>query len=171
MNPSEPRIGDMRISYRIAPVGAVSIVGQQSGSDVTDFQTRAGDRLLMVKPGTKSAIDMFNDAQSENTAWTWIIRTVGTLVIFIGFRLIFNPLVVVADFIPLIGNILGAGASLVSFMLTAIVAPLVIAVAWLWYRPLVSLTVIAIGAAVAFGLLTMAGRRKTTVVQGKPATI
>jgi hypothetical protein len=167
-NPSQPRIGDMRISYRVTPVGAVSILGQQSGTEFTGFQTRAGDRLLMVRPGTKPAADMFNDAQSENMAWTWIIRAIGTLVMFAGFRMVFNPLVVVADFIPLIGNILGAGASFVSLILTAVIAPLVIAIAWLWYRPLVSLAVIAIGTGLTYGLWMMAGRRKVTAGQPGP---
>ena len=69
---------------------------------------------------------------------TWILRFGGVLAMFIGFMLILNPLVVVADVVPFIGNILSAGAGIVSLVLTAIVAPVVIAVAWFWYRPLVS---------------------------------
>jgi Transmembrane protein 43 len=159
-NPSQPKIGDMRISYQFTPLGAVSIVAQQSGNEFGPFQTRAGDRLFMVRPGTKSAVDMFNDAQAENTAWTWIIRALGALVMFLGFRMILSPLVVVADVIPLIGNILGAGASLVSLIVTAVIAPLVIALGWLWYRPVVSVAVLAVGAGVAYGLWKLIGRRK-----------
>jgi Flp pilus assembly protein TadB len=58
--------------------------------------------------------------------------------------------------------------SLVSLILTAVIAPLVIAIAWLWYRPLVSLAVIAIGAGVTYGLWMMAGRRKVTAGQPGP---
>src|SRR5215831_18659053 len=50
-DPSQPRIGDLRISYRFAPAGTVSIVGRQAGSDFADYQTHAGDTLLMVRPG------------------------------------------------------------------------------------------------------------------------
>jgi Transmembrane protein 43 len=160
-DPSAPRIGDMRVSYRAVPAGAVSIVGRQSGSDFADYQTHAGDKLLIVKPGTKSAIEMFNTARSENKMWTWIIRIVGAAMMFVGFQLIFAPLVVVADVVPMIGNVLGAGASLVSFIATAVLAPLVIAIAWLWYRPLVSITVLAVGGALAFGGLWLRGRHKT----------
>ena len=35
----------------------------------------------------------------------------------------------------------------------------VIAIAWLWYRPLVSIIVIAVGLAAAFGLRTLAARK------------
>ena len=48
--------------------------------------------------------------------------------------MILNPLVVVADVVPFIGNVLSAGAGVVSLALTAVVAPVVIAIAWLWYR-------------------------------------
>jgi len=158
-DPSQPRIGDMRISYRFAPAGTVSIVGRQAGSDFGDYQTRAGDTLLLVRPGSMSAADMFKAAERENTVITWIIRLVGVVAMFIGFALILNPLVVVADVVPLIGNILGAGASLVSLMATAVLAPLVIAIAWFWYRPLVGIIVLVAGGIVAYGLKHLAGRR------------
>jgi hypothetical protein len=158
-DPSSPQIGDMQISYTLAPAGAVSVISQQSGSDFVEYQTRAGDRLLMVEPGTISTADMFKQAERGNVAVTWLIRAVGALVMFVGFLLILNPLVVVADVVPLIGNILGAGASLVALIATVVIAPLVIAIAWLWYRPLVSIAVIVIGVGLAIALKMHAGRK------------
>jgi hypothetical protein len=148
-DPLQPRIGDMRISYKLTPAGAVSIVGRQSGSDFAEYQTRAGDRLLMVQEGTVSTADMFALARRENTVLTWLIRGIGALAMFIGFALILGPLVVVADVVPLIGSILGAGAALVALVATAALAPFIIAIAWLWYRPLISLIVFVIGVAIA----------------------
>ena len=113
----------------------------------------------MVRPGTLSAADMFAAAQRENRILTWILRFVGVFLMFIGFMLILNPLVVVADVVPFIGSILSAGAGIVSLVLTAIVAPVVIAVAWFWYRPLVSVVVLAIGLALAYGFKSWASQR------------
>lgn len=98
-----------------------------------------------------------------------ILRLVGVVAMFIGFALILNPLVVVADVVPFIGNVLGAGASLVSLIATAVLAPLVIAIAWLWYRPLVSIVVIVVGLAAAFGLRRLAARKTATAAQPAPA--
>jgi hypothetical protein len=167
-NPSQPRIGDIRIGYHFVPAGPVSIIAQQSGSDFAHYQTKAGNRILMVKPGTSSAVDMFDDAQRANVIWTWILRFICAFVMFVGFKLILDPIVVVADVVPFIGSLLGAGASLVSFIVTAVVAPVVIAVAWLWYRPVVSIIVIAVGAGLALGLRILAGRR-TPTQQAAPA--
>jgi Transmembrane protein 43 len=111
-NPSQPRIGDIRISYHFAPAGPVSIIGQQSGSDFTLYQTKAGNRILMVKPGTTSAVDMFDDAQRDNVIWTWVLRFICAFIMFIGFKLILDPIVVIADVVPFIGNLMGAGAAM-----------------------------------------------------------
>ena len=122
-NPSQPRIGDLRISFRLAPGGPTSIVARQAGTGFAEYQTKAGDALLMVRPGTMSAADMFAAAQRENRILTWLLRLAGVFAMFLGFMLILNPLVIVADVVPFIGNILSAGAGIVSLVLTAIVAP------------------------------------------------
>jgi hypothetical protein len=158
-DPSSPRIGDLRLSFSVAPDGPVSIIGRQTGADFTEYQTQAGDRLLMVRPGTRSAAEMFKAAVDENRILTWILRLVGAVLMFAGFAMILKPLVVVADVVPLIGNILGAGAGLVSLVLTALLAPAIIAVAWLWYRPLVSVVALVVGAGLAYGFKTIASRR------------
>lgn len=168
-NPSQPRIGDLRISFKIAPGGATSIVGRQAGTGFAEYQTKAGDALLMVRPGTMSAADMFAAAQRENRILTWLLRLAGVFAMFLGFMLVLNPLVVVADVVPFIGNILSAGAGIVSLVLTAIVAPAVIAVAWFWYRPLVSAAVLAIGLVLAYGFKRWASQRAAAKRAAQPA--
>jgi hypothetical protein len=168
--PSQPRVGDLRISFKIAPAGPASIVARQAGNGFAEYQTQAGDALLMVRAGTMSAADMFAAAQRENRILTWILRFAGVFAMFIGFLLILNPLVVVADVVPFIGSILSGGAAIVSLVLTAIVAPLVIAIAWLWYRPLVSVAVLAVGLVVAYGFKRLASQHAATRRTPQPAT-
>jgi hypothetical protein len=166
-NPDTPQIGDYRISYVIAPLEVISVIGRQSGQGLTQYQTQAGDRLLMAVPGTQSATDMFKEAERENRVLTWIIRAVGLVVLWLGAFLILRPLVIVADFVPLIGSVLGAGAGLVALAFAVVVAPLVIAIAWLWYQPLVSAVVLVIGVAAGVGLHRLAARR--SVAKAAPA--
>jgi len=123
----------------------------------------------MVRPGTLSAADMFAAAQRENRVLTWILRFAGVLAMFIGFMMILAPLVVVADVVPFIGNILSAGSAIVSLVLTAIVAPVVIAVAWFWYRPLVSAAVLAVGLVLAYGFKRWASQRAAARKAAQPA--
>jgi hypothetical protein len=155
----DPQIGDYRISYVLAPAGPVSVIGRQAASTITQYQTTAGDRLLMAVDGMQSATEMFKEAERENRILTWAIRAGGILAMWLGAFLIFRPLVVVADVVPLIGGVLGAGAGLVALVFAIVAGSIVIAIAWLWYRPIVSLIVLAIGGAVAFILHRLAARR------------
>jgi len=158
-DPGTPRIGDLRVSFQMAPQGPASIVAQQQGTDFAEYQTQAGDRLLMVKPGTVSAAAMFKSAADDNRILTWILRAVGAVAMWIGFALLFGPISTVADVIPIIGDIIGAGTTLAALAVTFVVAPVIIAVAWLWYRPVVSIIALLVGALLAFGLRAMTGRK------------
>jgi Transmembrane protein 43 len=158
-DPAQPHVGDLRISYHIAAVGPVSMIGRQAGTDFAEYQTKAGDRLLMVRAGTLTAGDMFRAAQEENRILTWILRAVGVVAMFVGWMLMMRPLVVLADVIPFLGSVMGAGTGLIALLVTAVVAPIIIAIAWFWYRPLVSAGVLVVGFAVAYGIRTLAARR------------
>lgn len=159
-NPSEPRIGDLRITYKIAPLGPASFIGRQAGADLQEYQTKAGDALLLARSGLVTPQAMFAQAEAENRIITWIIRAVGAVCMFFGFLLILRPLAVLGDVVPIVGSVLGAGTGLAALLLTMVVAPLVIAVAWFFFRPLVSLGVLAAGAAAVYGLRQLAARRQ-----------
>lgn len=70
-DPSQPRVGDYRISYRIVPAEEASVVARQSGSDLTGYQTQAGDTILLAERGKVSAAEMFKEAQDHNRVLTW----------------------------------------------------------------------------------------------------
>ena len=147
-----PRIGDLRVSWRIAQPEAVSVVAAQTSDGFGPYATRAGDRLMMVQPGRVPASAMFQQAGDDNAVLTWVLRAVGTIVVFLGFWMFFNPLKVLADVVPFVGSIVGFGTSLLAGVLTLVVAPAVIAVAWLAYRPLIGIAILLVGFAAAFGI-------------------
>ena len=158
-DPVQPRIGDLRISFAYTPNGPASFIGRQSGTDVTPYQTHAGDRLLMGTLGLVSADEMFLSAEHQNRVLTWVLRFAGAFLMFVGFAFLLSPLTSIASFIPLIGGLVAAAGALVAAMLTAVIAPAIIAIAWFWYRPLISAVVLLLGLAVAFGFKTLASRK------------
>jgi hypothetical protein len=151
-DPASPRIGDMRIRFAQVPAQEASLIARPAGTGVAPYQTRAGDALFLLRAGNQTAPQMIQAAEAENRLLTWILRAVGAVLMFIGFSLILRPQVVLADVVPLFGSIIGFGTGLIAGMLTFLGAPLVIAVAWFWYRPLVAAVVLAIGLAGAFGM-------------------
>lgn len=158
-DPGSPHVGDMRISYHVAPVGPASLIGRQAAGDVQEFQTKAGDRLLMATSGLVPAADMFHAAEQENRILTWLLRVLGLVVMWVGWYLVLRPIAVVGDLVPFIGSVLAAGAGIAAFLLTAAIAPVVVAIAWLWYRPLLSISLIVLGAGVAYGIRVLAHRK------------
>lgn len=169
-DPAAPRIGDIRISFGLAPNGAVSFIGRQSGADVTEYQTKSGDRLLIARSGIVSAGDMFSTAEHKNRVLSWMLRVAGILAMFFGFVFLLAPLGSILNFVPFVGGLVAAAAALVAAMLTALAAPLIVAIAWFWFRPIVSILVLLVGVAVAFALRAIAARKVATHAAPQTAT-
>lgn len=132
-----PEIGNTRIKYEIIAPQDISVIYKQSGDMLVPYQTKKGS-ISMIQLGKLTADEMFKNAQDENKAMTWILRFVGALIMFIGFKMILGILPTIGSVIPLIGNIIGMGVGLVSFLLTIIISTVAIAIAWITYRPFIA---------------------------------
>ncbi|WP_075290738.1 TMEM43 family protein [Pararhizobium arenae] len=153
-NRQAPAVGDLRISFSREDVSTASFIGAQRGDGVTDdFKTSNGYTVFLTAAGNVPAAEMFETAQSENTLITWLIRFGGLLGMFIGFVMMLSILGIIADVIPFIGSIVGFGASIIAAILTLLIGPLVIAIAWIAYRPLIAIAVLGLGVALAAGLI------------------
>lgn len=168
-DPNAPQIGDQRISYELAPLGPISVVAKQQGNGFAHYQTEAGDALFMVDRGTVAARQMFDEAVAENTFITWLLRAIGLLLLAVGFGLVMGPIGVIFDVIPFLGSLARLGTGLVAFVLAIAVGAVVIAVAWFWYRPLLSLGIIVIGALISWLLVRYGKSRAPQPVAPSPA--
>lgn len=149
-NPSQPQIGDVRVAFSVVPPGEVSLLAGQSGDSFQAYRTKAGGTIEMIKSGRHDAGAMFAAAHAENTLLTWILRLVGFFLIWIGFSLVLAPLSVLADVVPLFGNLVGAVTGFVTFLLALALSALVIAVAWIFFRPLLAILLFAVAGAAVF---------------------
>jgi hypothetical protein len=159
-DPGSPAIGDVQISYSMVKPSPVSVLGQQSGDSLSAFQTKAGDALLRLDMGTLTAAQMFAAAEAENTMLLWILRIVGILLMCIGLYSIFKPIAVMGDVIPFIGSALAAGLGLFAGLIGVSLSLVVIAVAWVFYRPLVGIPVLIVGIAGIVGLVMLGKKKK-----------
>lgn len=155
VDPSNPQIGDTRVNWRVVRPGTISVVAAQSGEGLTAFQTDNGESILLVEDGDVSASQMFEGAQAANRALLWGLRAGGLVLLVIGFGLILNPLRVLADVIPPIGAVVGMGLGIISTLLGVLVGGIVIAIAWFVVRPLLSVAILAVVAALCFLLWRM----------------
>ena len=168
-DPSQPAIGDMRISFSEVPLQTASVVAAQSGDGFAPFATRTGTTVELISAGTVPPAVMFQHAEEENVTMTWVLRLIGTILMLVGFSFVLRPLAVVGSVIPLLGDVIGAGTLLVAMVCTAAIAPVVIALGWLWYRPLVGIGVLAVGAAATWGLMKLLRARAAARKAALPA--
>ncbi|MCC2111991.1 MAG: hypothetical protein KDJ16_08160, partial [Hyphomicrobiales bacterium] len=83
---------------------------------------------------------------------TWILRVFGIFVLMFAFSMMMRPIAVIADVVPFIGYIVRKGTGLIAFVLAILVGSVVIAAAWFFYRPLLSIIIVAIGAGIAIAV-------------------
>ncbi|MCB1509711.1 MAG: TMEM43 family protein [Hyphomicrobiaceae bacterium] len=147
-NPQSPSVGDYRITFSAVPVGPVSVVARQTGKSFAGYQTKAGDVLFMVRRGEVPASQMFADAVKANNFITWIVRAVGLIGLFVAFSMVLGVFGVVADVIPFLGSIVRMGTGFAAFILAVAVGTVTIGLAWLYFRPLIGIAILAIGVGV-----------------------
>jgi len=146
----EPKIGDQQISFSYIPAQTYSVIGDLTGTTLTEHIASNGRSIALLQAGMHTADTMFEKAKSDNATLTWMIRLAGSLLLIIAFNMIFKPLSVLADIAPLFGNIVAIGTGIVSFLLGLILALTTISIAWIFYRPLVGLALLVAAAGLVY---------------------
>lgn len=151
-DPLEPEIGDMKIHFEIVEPATVSIVAQQIGNTFSPYSTKAGGDILLLEYGAISSNKIFKSALSSNTIFTWILRIIGLFLMATGLSMILKPLSVLADVLPILGNIVAAGTGLIAGLIALVLTTITIAIAWLFFRPLIAGAIILIAVAACWFL-------------------
>ncbi|MBN2434348.1 MAG: TMEM43 family protein [Spirochaetes bacterium] len=163
-DPSSPEVGDYRISFKIInPSREISVIGQQQGNRLSSYSAKSGKSIFLLDSGIKSKDEMITAAKDANAMMTWILRLVGFLMMFGGLNLLFRPLSVLGDVVPIIGSIIGMGFTIVSFLISVSLSALTIAIAWIFFRPLVGVLLLVVTIGAIAGLFYLK-KKKTAAV-------
>jgi hypothetical protein len=150
-DPASPKVGDLRILFTAVKPQTVTVVARQAGRSFAPFLTEAGGEINMIELGNQTAAQMFSTAKSQNTLLTWGLRVFGFFLCWVGWSLIFNPLKVAADVIPIFGSLIGMGTGLAAFVLAAPISIGTIGIAWVFFRPLIGVPLIILAVALIGG--------------------
>ncbi len=161
-DPQSPAIGDLRINMTIVRPAEVSIVAAQTGGSLAPFQAEAGGTIQLLEMGLVSPDEMFSAAELRNKYLTWALRFGGFIMMFVGLKLLFGLLRAASAIVPFVGRIVGAGLGFVSALMAASLSLITIAIAWVFYRPLLGLALLAVAAIVGWFLISRV--RKADVV-------
>lgn len=165
---SQPRIGDMRVVFRVVYPHEISLVAKQHGDTFVSYVAQAGRKVDLLRDGVADAAEMFADARTANTLFTWGLRLGGFLMMFIGLSMALKPLSVLADVLPILGDVVEMGLSVVAGLVSLVCALVTIGVAWLVYRPVLGIALLAVS---GFFVWKLVQRRKAAKAKpvGAPA--
>ena len=152
-DPARPEVGDLRIRFNRADLAEASFVGVQSGEWLETYTASNGREIFLGAAGRESAATMFAAAQSENTLITWLVRLGGLVGLLVGFLMLFSIFGVLGDVVPFIGSLVRMGTGLTAVILTALIGPLVIAIGWFAYRPVLAVAILLGGALTAGAII------------------
>ena len=149
---TQTRIGDMRVTFRVIYPHDVSIIAKQKGDSFVDYTAKNGKKLNYLANGVEDAASMFETARTNNAIMTWLIRIGGFLMMFFGLSMVFKPMSVLADVLPILGNLVELGTGFVAGLIALVCSLITIAVAWIFFRPVLGIILLVIAGAL-IGLL------------------
>jgi hypothetical protein len=147
--PDNPQIGDERLSLTLTRPGEVTVMAVQSENTFRPYETENGKTRFLLAEEKLDAADMVAREEGRAKGLRWGLRAGGFILMAIGFGLILRPLAVMADIIPIFGGVVGFAATVISLLLSAIISLIVIAVSWVFVRPLLGISLLVI----AFGII------------------
>ena len=160
-----PRVGDIRATFSVVRPHVVTIVAAQAGSSFMSYTAKSTKKSIShVMDGAVDAEGVFAAAERSNTIITWILRIVGFFMMFFGLSMVMKPISVLADVLPILGDIVEIGTGLVAGVVAFACALVTIAVAWIFYRPVLAILLLLIAAGVVFFLWKKRQAKKPAVV-------
>lgn len=167
---ANPQVGDIRVKFAMVKPVDVSVIAKQTGNTFEPYIAKARGTIELLQVGIHSADAMIQAAQDSNTMLTWLLRLGGFICMMMGLNLFLRPLSVIADVVPIAGTIVGAGAGLIAFLVAAPITLITIGIAWIFYRPLIGITLIVIAVGLMLALKGKLKSAKTSKVLAEPKT-
>jgi hypothetical protein len=127
------------------------------------YRTKNGNGIFLIETGTHSAADMFKAAQDGNNALTWILRVVGYMMMAIGLGMLFQPLVILSNILPFLGNIVGGGVMIFSGLIALVLSITTIAIAWIFYRPILGIILLSAAATALYLYFQAKSKRQASL--------
>ena len=142
--PSSPEVGDVRITWEKVVPAKVTIISQVDGDTFKAYKAKNGKTFQTLVMGKKDASEIFESEHSSNKVLLWVLRILGVILVITGLKGIFGFLETLLKVVPFLANILGWGVSLVCTVVGLVWSLIVIALAWLTYRPVLGISLLVI---------------------------
>ncbi|MBN2878762.1 MAG: TMEM43 family protein [Clostridia bacterium] len=153
-----PSVGDYLIEYEIVSAESITVAGGVSGQNIISYQTKTGT-LAEVSYGIKDKAVLKQEKIDENERRTWAVRIGLLFGMMFAVGLLFSPITNLLARIPILGNIVNGGIALVGGVIGGAWAIIVIAAGWLYYKPVLAISMI-VGVVAVIVLVSRAKKAK-----------
>ena len=142
--PGSPEVGDVRVTFEKVVPAKVTVMAVVDGDSFKPYKAENGKRFQTLVMGKRSGDDIIEADKEANNMWLWLLRGLGVLLVIGGLKGIFGFLETLLKVVPFIANIFGWGVGVVCTIIGVAWSLIVIAIAWLFYRPILGITLLVI---------------------------
>ena len=140
--PGSPEVGDVRVTFEKVVPAKVTVMAVVDGDTFKPFKAKNGKRFQTLVMGKKSGDEIIEAEKEANNMWTWALRILGVLMVIGGLKGIFGFIETILKVVPFVAGIFGWGVGLVCSVVGIAWSLIVIAIAWLFYRPLLGISLL-----------------------------
>ena len=164
--PGAPEVGDVRVTFEKVVPAKVTVMAVVDGDTFKPFKAKNGKRFQTLVMGTKSGDEIIEAEKEANNMILWFLRILGCLMVIGGLKGIFGFIETILKVVPFIAGIFGWGVGLVCTIIGVAWSLIVIAIAWLFYRPLLGISLLVL-AGLLIWVFAFKGKDKLKELAGK----
>ena len=144
-----PKIGDLRISYRVLEPGFEGTVfGKLSGDKIIRFIDNKNNDLYRLFVGSHDYA--ITTMHSEYTISKWLFRGIGFLMMWFGSMSLLGPISVLLDVVPMFGSLSRSLLGIVTFISSFVLSLITIMLSMLLHN---IYALVLIGVLIVFGFI------------------
>lgn len=164
-NSSSPEVGDVQVYWLKTVPAKATIISVVDGDTFKAFKAKNGKTFQTLVMGKKSADEIFESEHQGNKILTWILRILGIMLVVGGLKKVFNFLETLLKVLPFLANILGWGVGVVCTVVGVVWSLIVIALAWLFYRPVLGIALLVVAAGLIWFFASRGKGKKAAQVE------
>ena len=142
--PGVPEVGDVRVTFEKTVPAKVTVMAVVDGDTFKPFKAKNGKRFQTLVMGKKTGDEIIDAEKEANNMWLWVLRIIGVVMVIGGLKGIFGFIETILKVVPFIAGIFGWGIGAVCTVVGVVWSLIIIAIAWLFYRPLLGITLLAL---------------------------
>ncbi len=142
--PGAPEVGDVRVIFDKVVPAKVTVMAVVDGDSFKPYKAKNGKRFQTLVMGKRSGDEIIDAEKSVNGMFLWALRIIGILMVISGLKGIFGFIETILKVVPFIAGIFGWGVGVVCTVIGVVWSLIVIALAWLFYRPLLGISLLVL---------------------------